>query len=120
MNINKTTLHNTDNKGHLYCHIFCNLHLHPRKIYNADTATAPLPSIKFRVPRLITCTPVTLYRDTCKTQPIMYPDCKKCAMLRSFRLVPGLYPNSDSLLQPAFTQQHKRPLLPGRYGASLP
>jgi hypothetical protein len=45
----------------------------------------------------------------------LYPDGKKCAMLRSFRLVPGLYPDSATLLQPPFTQQHKRPLLPGRY-----
>jgi hypothetical protein len=38
-------------------------------------------------------------------------------MLRSFRLVSGLYPDDTKLLQPPFTQQHKRPLLPGRYSA---
>jgi hypothetical protein len=35
--------HNTDNKGHLYCHIFCNLLLHPRQICNSlyrDRASA--------------------------------------------------------------------------------
>ena len=41
-------------------------------------------------------------------------DGKNRAMLRSFRLVPGLYPDSGFVLQPAFTQQHKRTLLPGR------
>jgi len=40
---------------------------------------------------------------------------KTRAMLRSFRLVPGLYPDTNSLLQPAFTQQHNLPILPGRY-----
>jgi hypothetical protein len=36
-------------------------------------------------------------------------------MLRSFRLVPGLYPDDTKLLQPPFSQQHKRPLLQGHY-----
>jgi len=57
---------------------------------------------------------INLYRDTRITQQTLYPDGKKCAMLRSFRLVPGLYPVDTKLLQPPFTQQHKRPLLPGR------
>jgi hypothetical protein len=33
------------------------------------------------------------------------PDGKNHAVLRSFRLVPGLYLDSDFLPQPAFTQQ---------------
>jgi hypothetical protein len=56
-----------------------------------------------------------LYRDTRIAQQALCRDSKKCAMLRSFRLVPGLYPDAVFLLQPPFTQQHKRPLLPGRW-----
>jgi hypothetical protein len=41
---------NTDNKGHLICHIFCNLLLLPRQICNTDTATAPVFPIKLCVP----------------------------------------------------------------------
>jgi hypothetical protein len=44
----------------------------------------------------------------------LYPDSKNRAMLRSFRLVRRLLPDVGILLQPPFTQQHKRPLLPGR------
>jgi len=41
-------------------------------------------------------------------------------MLRSLQLVRvpiaiGILPDAATLLQPPFTQQHKRPLLPGRY-----
>jgi hypothetical protein len=36
-------------------------------------------------------------------------------MVCSFRQVRGLLPDAAELLQPPFTQQHKRPLLPGRY-----
>jgi hypothetical protein len=35
-------------------------------------------------------------------------------MLRSFQLVPRLYPDDTKLLQLSFTQQHNLPLLPGR------
>jgi hypothetical protein len=51
-----------------------------------------------------------------KTQKNLQLDGKNHAMLRSFRLVPGLYPDDTKLLQPPFTQQHNLPLLPGRYG----
>jgi hypothetical protein len=44
-------------------------------------------------------------------------DAKNRAMLRSFRLVQGQSSDLSFLLQPAFTQQHKRPLLPGRYAS---
>ena len=94
---------------------FCILFLLPRQISNACTATAPVLPIKPYIPWLVTCSSSTLYRDTRITQQTLYPDGKKCAMLRPLRLVPGLYPDSDFLLQPPFTQQHKRPLLPGRY-----
>jgi hypothetical protein len=43
-------------------------------------------------------------------------DGKNRAMLRSFRLVPGHYSDSASLLQPSLAQQRLHPLLPGRYG----
>jgi len=42
-------------------------------------------------------------------------DGKNRAMLRSFQLVPGLYPETAFLLQPPFAQQRLHPLLPGRY-----
>jgi len=44
-------------------------------------------------------------------------DGKNRAMLRSFRLVPGHYPDTATLLQPSLAQQRLHPLLPGRYGA---
>jgi hypothetical protein len=44
----------------------------------------------------------------------LYPDGKKCAMLRSFRLVRGFYFIESFLPQPPFTQQHNLSLLPGR------
>jgi len=42
-------------------------------------------------------------------------DGKNRAMLRSFLLVPGLYPETAFLLQPSLAQQRLHPLLPGRY-----
>jgi hypothetical protein len=41
-------------------------------------------------------------------------DGKNRAMPRSFRLVPGLYPEKAFLLQPPLAQQRLQPLLPGR------
>jgi len=49
----------------------------------------------------------------------MYAEGKKCAMLRSFRLVPGLNPDDTKLLQPPFTQQHNLPILQGRSGTLI-
>jgi hypothetical protein len=40
------------------------------------------------------------------------------SMLRSFRLVPGLCLESGLLLQPAFSQQHKRHFIAGPLAAS--
>jgi hypothetical protein len=50
----------------------------------------------------------------------LQPDGKNRAMLRSFLLVPGRYPDSATLLQPTFAQQRLQPLLPGRYKALMP
>jgi hypothetical protein len=104
---------NTVNKGHLYCHNFCKLlllsikfkikHLHP------DTRIcSPLKSctrINFLAP-IKFCTAILrqwlrasfVYRDKIFGPKLvctaiaparnrnLYPDCKNCAMLRSFRL----------------------------------
>jgi hypothetical protein len=43
---------------------------------------------------------------------------KKCAMLRSFRLVRGLCFIETFLLQPSLTHQHKRYFIAGPLGAS--
>jgi hypothetical protein len=60
------------------------------------------------------CSQKALYRDTRKTHKTLCQDGKNRAMLRSFRLVPGLYPDLASLLQPSLAQQRLHPLLPGR------
>ena len=137
MVMSNCTCTNTDNKVHLFVTVFANRILRCILILNPDVAQVLTIKLLYGdsilapfklVPRHCTtahfesfCT-MTQNQSLIKLVPrhsytpeSLYHDAKNRAMLRSFRLVPGHYSDSASLLQPSFAQQHKRTLLPGRY-----
>ena len=118
------TAANTDNKGHLFVTFFANYSCtqdrfvmpvpRPRQCFlkTLYTLTCDLLSIKLVPRHSYNSTKFVPGRE--KMRPRLRFASSGHGMLRSFRLVPGLFPDLDFLLQPPFTQQHKRPLLPCR------
>jgi len=80
----------------------------------AYTATAPVPAIKFCIPRLVTCSRSTLYRDTRIAHKICTWTAKTTPCFSLSGCLPGLYPKKIFCSKPSLAQQHLLIFLPGR------